>query len=65
MRRKSLKCVALAAVAGTMLQFGGCDFGGLLNQAWIGAVRQVGADTIAPLLNVNDLLGGFLGGDGG
>ena len=66
MRRKSLKCAALAAVAGTMLQFGGCDLGGLLNQALIGAARQVGADQAGALSGITDIFTDLIpGGDGG
>ncbi len=60
MLRKSMKCAALAAVAGTMLQFGGCNLSGLLDQAVSSAVQQVGADMLGNLLD-----GLNLGGTGG
>ncbi len=58
MRKKTLKLAALAAVAGTLLQFGGCLGGGFLQALAV----EIAADTVSGFLNVSDLLGGLIPG---
>lgn len=60
MRKKSLKCAVLAAVAGTLLQLGGCLGGGLGNLV----LGNLIADTLGSTLNLGSLLGGVLGTGG-
>ncbi len=61
MRKKTLRLAALAAVAGTLLQFGGCLGGNFLQLL----AANVAADTVAGFLNLGDILGGFLPAVGG
>ncbi len=58
MRKKSLPFAALAAVAGTVLQLGGCLGGGLASAV----LANIVADQVGGLLNISDLLGGLSGG---
>ncbi len=58
MRKKSLKLAALAAVAGTLLQFGGCLGGNFLQQV----LTHVVADQVAGFVPDLGGLGGLLGG---
>jgi len=58
MRRKSLKVAVLVAMAGTMLQFGGC-LGGAGKLFWTGLVAGAGfnlADDVVGVLGLADLL---------
>lgn len=56
MQKKTMKIAALAVMAGTLLQFGGC-LGGLIQEA---ALRVVGSQVAAlvPDLGLGNLLGG-------
>ncbi len=58
MRKKTLKLAALAAVAGTLLQFGGCLGGNFLQQLAV----EVVADQVAGFVPDFTDLGGLLGG---
>ena len=62
MRKKTLRLAALAAVAGTLLQFGGCLGGNFLQQV----MTEVAAETVAGFIpDFSGLLGGILPGLGG
>ena len=59
MRKKTLKRAALAALAGTLLQFGGCLGGGFLQQV----MMEIAAETVADMIPIPDLgLGDLFGG---
>lgn len=67
MRKKTLKRASLVALAGTMLQFGGClDLQGFWKQAMIGFARGVGELPVAVVndLFISDLLSTLVPDDG-
>lgn len=59
MRKKTMKVAVLAAMAGTLLQFGGC-LGGLLQQAALHVVVDQ-ITSLVPDLGLGDLFGGDAG----
>lgn len=58
MRKKTLKLAALAAVAGTLLQFGGCLGGNFLQQVAVEVVADQVAGYIPDFTDLTGLLGG-------
>jgi hypothetical protein len=60
MRKNTTKAAAMAVLAGTLFQLGGCNLMGLLQAAAI----EVVAEQVAGFLPIGDLLGGITGGNG-
>ncbi len=61
MRKKTLKRAALAVMAGTLLQFGGCLGGDFVGAVLREAVLQE-AVGLVPIPDLGDLFGDLLGG---
>jgi hypothetical protein len=58
MRKKTLKRAALAAVAGTLLQFGGCLGGGFLQKVMLEVAAEQVAGFVPSFGGLGDLFDG-------